>query len=169
MQQYKTYFKIITGIVFVAIVAFLYLFFLSPFEVGFIGFALIVSSFALSFILSAKFFIFKNKTIAWFALVLWEFCAIIILYYTRIIDNRFWPIFIIMAALACFVVGCCYRDLLSLNLAFIMSVLGTICFLWSFSIINLGETLVFVFVFFVIKLLFNIIINVLRRRNYDKI
>lgn len=152
-----------------ALLALLYLLFLSPFSLKFTQNILIVSSFALAFILSAKFFIFKNPTIAWFALFLFGFCAIIILYYIGIIDDRFWPLLILLASFCCGVVGFAIKSYLALNMSLILFAIGGICMLWSFGFVDLGRALILLFLFFITKLIFNIIINALKRRYYGKI
>lgn len=169
MQQYKLYFKIIAGVFVLALLAFLCLLFLTPFSLSISQNFLIVASFALAFILSAKFFIFKNPTIAWFALFLFGFCAIIILYYIRVIDDRFWPLFLLLASFSCGVVGFLIKSYLSLNMSLILFVIGAICMLWSFKFVDLGRALILVFLFFITKLICNIVVNALKRRYYGKI
>ena len=169
MQQYKLYFKIIAGVFVLALLAFLCLLFLTPFSLSISQNFLIVASFALAFILSAKFFIFKNPTIAWFALFLFGFCAIIILYYTRVINDSYWFLFLVDASICCFVVGVGSMSNLALNMALILFILSFICMLWSFKIVDLGRALILTFIFFIVKLIFNIIINALKRRYYGKI
>ena len=168
MQQYKLYFKI-AGVVVVSIMAFLCLLFLSPFSLTFYQNFLLVASIGLTFILFAKFFIFKNPTIAWFALFLVGFCVIIMLYYGGIIDDRFWPLFLANSTFCCGVVGIATKSYLALNMALILFVLSGICFFWSFGFLDFGRVLILVFLFFVTKLIFNILINALKRRYYGKI
>lgn len=169
MQQYKLYFKIIAGVFILAIIAFLCLLFLSPFSLSFYRLFLIIASISLTFILSAKFFIFKKPTIAWFALFLVGFCVIIILYYGQMIDDKFWPVFFSWSSVCCAVVGVFAKSALSLNLSIILLVLSSIFFLWSFRLVGLGEVLILIFLFFILKLILNIVIYTIKRRYYGKI
>lgn len=117
---------------------------------------------SLALTLFVKFFYFKNKTIAWFVLVLSQLCVIIYLYYIDIIDDNFWPLLVFVPAVSNLLVFC-HGEATTRFLTNILLAVGTSALMCTKGVLPLGYAVLLGLGMAVVGFVVEKIICVLRR------
>lgn len=87
--------------------------------------------------LFAKFTVFKNESVLWFACVLFMMSfAIFLTYFSKLTFKNSWPVFFLVPALCSLITGLAFKDFLQLSLFSFFFSLGFPLFLLTYDILS---------------------------------
>lgn len=119
-------------------------------------------------VLFVKFFYFKNRTIAWFVLVLAQLCVIIYLYMAGIVNDLLWPILFFVPATANIIVFF-HGEGISRYLTSVLIDMGICAQMYSKGVLSLLWSLLLLFGLLLLSYALEKIYILLKRRYYGKV